>query len=122
MRMNNRRLITTLSPEAKIGSWLYFTDLFAILLGLAIFILTHELFGYLFLKVVYGIVIAIIAIWSVIRPRNNPFKRNYQVVAFAFKRNKSIYHMVNKKEILFYEDEELQREAPIFDTTQKYNI
>ncbi|TLQ49494.1 hypothetical protein FEZ33_00465 [Ruoffia tabacinasalis] len=117
--MNNRRLITTLSPEAKIGSWLYFTDLFAVLLGLAVFILTHELFGYLLLKAVYGIVIAIIALWSVIRPRNNPFKRNYQVVVFAFKRDKTIYHMVNKKELLFYEEEIFNQEAPLFDTTQK---
>lgn len=115
-----RRLVTDLSPEMKIAPLLYVVDFIILCVGGAIFFLTRRLFGYLWLQGIYGILIGIGCVWAIIRPKHNPFKRNYQVIRFAFRRDKHVYHMVNKHE-LYYEDKDYLKEKQRviqFDTTK----
>lgn len=92
----SRRLISTLNPEAKIGKWFYVIDI-AIFLGVFLLILyTHSFFKIKWLKISYIVLTVLLAIWSIWRPKGNPFKRNYQIVKHAFQRDEQIYYMVEK--------------------------
>lgn len=116
----SRRLVTDLSPETKVAPLLYAVDSMILGMGAGVFFLTRRLFGFLWLQVIYGLLIAIVCIWAIIRPKHNPFKRNYQVLRFAFRRDRNVYHMVNKHE-LYYEDKEYLKEKQRviqFDTTK----
>ena len=60
------------------------------------------------MNVLYGVILAICAIWSIYQPRTNPGKRNWQVVKLAFKKNNNTYYTVTREE-LEYEYDSLRR-------------
>lgn len=95
----SRRLITTLSPEAKMYGKLYYMDLMIIGSGIAIVMLTHELIHYMVLKMIYATLVLMLSVWLSYRPQHNPKKRNYEVVQFAWKRDRATYHMLLPSEL-----------------------
>lgn len=116
----SRRLVTDLSPETKVAPLLYMVDFIILSMGAGIIFVTRHLFGFLWLQIIYGVLITIVCIWAIIRPRHNPFKRNYQVIRFAFRRDKNVYHMVNKHELYYADKEYLKEKQQViqFDTTK----
>ena len=101
----SRRLITDLAPETKLAPLLYLFDAVVLLCGVALFLLTNAYFSFAWMRTLYGGLIFIACVWAVLRPKHNPFKRNYQVLLFAFKRDHHVYSMVNKHEDAYYDKE-----------------
>lgn len=116
-----RRLITTLSPEAKITQKLFYADLAIWGVGAGIVGLTHQLIPNIYLKVIYGTLVMTFAIWLSIQPKKNPKKRNYQVINFALNRDRNTYHMIMVSELnygLSDDERALEDEDVLYDLTK----
>ena len=110
----SRKLISTLSPEAKMTKHLFYIDLVIWGMGLGTFFLTHPLIQHLVIKGFYGLCVFSFAIWLSIKPKRNPNKRNYQVIQFAFKRDKTVYHMFLPAEVGYFDsDEDKELDEPV---------
>ncbi|MDO4432024.1 MAG: DUF5592 family protein [Aerococcaceae bacterium] len=109
--MYSRRLISTLSPEAKLYRFLTLFDAGVILALWFLITSTMDYFRQPFLKWTYAITVPLVALIAIYRPKSNPFKRNVIVLWFAFKRDKELYRMVTKGELNYLQSDDLHAVA-----------
>lgn len=115
-----RRLISSLSPESKL-KFFYVID--GLYFGgyLATTWITLPFFNQIYMQVIYCILMAILFLMTVYRPKGNPHKRNIDVLwLFVFKRDTTVYYSVYPSEIKYFEtdlNEEIDAEH-VIDTTR----
>lgn len=111
MSQYNGRLNSSLATEMKLNSFLYVIDV-AILGGAIIFWnVTKDWIASIWVNAIYLVVLLIVTFFAIYQPRRNPRRRNYQVLRYAFIRDKSVYHTITRSEIGFLYEDLKQREA-----------
>ena len=111
MSQYNGRLNSSLATEMKLNSFLYVIDV-AILGGAIIFWnVTKDWIASIWVNAIYLVALLIVTFFTIYQPRRNPRRRNYQVLRYAFIRDKSVYHTITRSEIGFLYEDLKQREA-----------
>ena len=111
MSQYNGRLNSSLATEMKLNSFLYVIDV-AILGGAIIFWnVTKDWIASIWVNAIYLVALLIVTFFAIYQPLRNPRRRNYQVLRYAFIRDKSVYHTITRSEIGFLYEDLKQREA-----------